>query len=654
METPCERDDECDVLGTACGADGVCVPAPREAGREWADDSLCTNEDACVAGSCQGIPVDCGDTLEPCHTRSCNPENGLCAPSARPDGEACDDTDMCTAIDECQSGVCVGKPIDCSSLDGMCRIGVCKPDTGGCELADRPNGTVCDDNNPCTDGETCALGTCGGATEVPDGSLCDDGDICSLSDQCLSGSCTGVAKDCSSWDVGACKVGVCDAEGQCQAQQVVGPECACFDQPDGVACDDADGCTIADACEDGACVGLQKDCSALDGDCNVGGCNPQLGECVPIPKLDGLECTDGSDCTTGDSCTFGNCAGTPIDCTALDGQCGLGTCEEGTGACIVTPVPDQTPCNDDNVCSGQDQCVSGQCTGAVSLCVCADKAAGDACDDGNPCTESSVCVEGEAMMVCSGTPKDCSALDGDCVLGVCEAETGECTSVQRPDGTMCDDADACSELDSCTAGACAGTAIEMCGGQPALCEAASGDDATPLAVSAETLTTFGWINPLAETDWYAVDLLEGQLLTVETRPHCNSPLDTQLLVYQPDGLTMQASDDDNGQGKWSKLQELEITQDGTWFVGVTAYETSGTGTYFLDVKAEFPPPCASNLDCEGGQMMCALAGPQAGQCVPAMATEAEPNDAAQDAMPMGVDMDVRGSIDGLDPAKCST
>ena len=49
---------------------------------------------------------------------------------------------------------------------------------------------------------------------------------------------------------------------------------------DGDACDDGDPCTVGDQCFGGGCAGSPLDCSYLDGDCTTGVCDPQRADCI--------------------------------------------------------------------------------------------------------------------------------------------------------------------------------------------------------------------------------------------------------------------------------------------------------------------------------------------------------------------------------------
>lgn len=106
----------------------------------------------------------------------------------------------------------------------------------------------------------------------------------------------------------------------------------------------------------------------------------------------GGSCTDGNSCTVSDKCIGGTCYGEPKQCPPSTDQCKINTCDptSTTGACKPVPVENGTPC-----------------TGSTSQGLCT---VGDFCQAG-------MCV--------AGAPKNCSALDDDCNIGVCEIATGK-------------------------------------------------------------------------------------------------------------------------------------------------------------------------------------------------------------------------------------
>ena len=89
----------------------------------------------------------------------------------------------------------------------------------------------------------------------------------------------------------------------------------------------------------------------------------------------------------------------------------------------VAEVEGGVECTNDSHCDDLiactiDHCTDGVCEPATGNCVSVDKPNGTLCDDADPCTEGDACTNG----VCGGTAKDCSALDGPCTDGVCEAQ----------------------------------------------------------------------------------------------------------------------------------------------------------------------------------------------------------------------------------------
>jgi hypothetical protein len=77
---------------------------------------------------------------------------------------------------------------------------------------------------------------------------------------------------------------------------------------------------------------------------------------------------------------------------------------------------------------------------------------GAACDDGNACTTLDACSAG----TCRGRAVSCD--DGNpCTADACDPAVGCMSSFA--DGASCDDLDQCTENDTCRQGACAGTRV---------------------------------------------------------------------------------------------------------------------------------------------------------------------------------------------------
>jgi probable HAF family extracellular repeat protein len=115
--------------------------------------------------------------------------------------------------------------------------------------------------------------------------------------------------------------------------------------------------------------------------------------------------------------------------------------------CSCSQLPDLNCDDDGNPCT-TNECVAGEC-------VQSPVDGGTECVDGDPCTAESECQNGE----CVGTVDvDCSHLDDDCNVGVCNA-FGDCVAESANDGGDCDDDDPCTENDACSGGACGGAPV---------------------------------------------------------------------------------------------------------------------------------------------------------------------------------------------------
>jgi hypothetical protein len=93
------------------------------------------------------------------------------------------------------------------------------------------------------------------------------------------------------------------------------------------------------------------------------------------------------------------------------------------------------------------------------MCPVTNQPDGKACDDGNACTQKDACQAGE----CVGADPIICAPPGPCHQAVaCDKGTGQCVYSDKPNGTPCDDGNACTTLDACKAGACVGAAPPSC------------------------------------------------------------------------------------------------------------------------------------------------------------------------------------------------
>ncbi len=322
------------------------------------------------------------------------------------------------------------------------------------------------------DGIDPPIGPC---TDKPDGTPCDDGDPCTAD---------------------ACKAGLCSS----------GPNtCACKTNDDCVAKEDGDLCNGTLYCDKATAPFVCKvnpitvvKCQAPANQCLTVACNANTGKCDQAPKSDGTPCEDTLPCTQGDVCAAGTCKGgentcctSNADCAKFNGAdlcagswfcnkaskicqvnpvtvvvcpvvdntaCSKNTCDSKTGKCAMVAVADKTACNDGNPCTAGDACEKGNCTASANTCTCQNDAECASKDDGDLCNgvpfcnkATGTCVPNPATVVVCQT-----AGDGPCEVNTCVPTTGKCAPVPLPDGATCEaDGSKCTAGDTCKAGACA-------------------------------------------------------------------------------------------------------------------------------------------------------------------------------------------------------
>jgi YVTN family beta-propeller protein len=269
---------------------------------------------------------------------------------------------------------------------------------------------------------------------------CNDGNPCTTDSCNIVSGCTYTnnTAPCAS-DGNDCTTDVCNGAGTCTHP----------DAPAGTSCNDGTFCNGADTC-DGA-----------------GGCTNHVGD----------PCTVGPECAQTCNEVAGNCfdpVTTP--CTSDGNVCTDDHCN-GAGACAHTN--NTAPCDDGLFCNGTDTCAGGMCTHSGDPCVggpdcahtcneasdnCFDPAGAACAPDTNPCTlercdGAGVCTHpaGNAGAVCRPPAGQCD---------VAETCTGTSTTCPadgfQPNGTACDDGNACTTADSCTNGACVGGPLTVC------------------------------------------------------------------------------------------------------------------------------------------------------------------------------------------------
>ncbi|MBI4508362.1 MAG: hypothetical protein HY698_01920 [Deltaproteobacteria bacterium] len=192
-------------------------------------------------------------------------------------------------------------------------------------------------------------------------------------------------------------------------------------------------------------------------------------------------------------------------------------------------------------CTAQDAChTAGVCdyrTGACSNPVAPD---GTGCDDGNACTQADACQAGSCQ---SGVPVECVAEDVCHDPGVCEPRTGQCSTPAKPDGTACVDDGDCTTNDVCQSGSCTHST------RPSVCDAscpARGvglvcqEKGTDCRTDSPTCTTHQSIVPgvpepqTLAQSEVAVDVAPSTVVTIDGVP-ATAPVPLSVGVdYQPD------------------------------------------------------------------------------------------------------------------------
>ena len=204
----------------------MCSNVPARDGTVCDDGNFCTISDQCVAGVCTpGLPKVC-QPLDQCHVAGvCNGATGSCSNPNKADGTTCNDGSLCTAVDSCQAGACVGgSPTVCAALDQCHLAGTCVPATGLCPNPNAPDGTACNDGLVCTIGDACQAGVC-------------------TPTQTLSPThCAGVACDQCSFDTGSIDLCSMSPDGCANCVPATDGCDAIADPTNRQLCEDAYGC----------------------------------------------------------------------------------------------------------------------------------------------------------------------------------------------------------------------------------------------------------------------------------------------------------------------------------------------------------------------------------------------------------------------------
>jgi hypothetical protein len=295
--------DDCDDTSPAVhpGANEACdnkLDDDCNGSIDCSDSAACDRQACAVGAQCLSLACaeqDCGDNAD-------NDGDQL-ADCADPDcmGQRCLNGWLCTADKMCT------KP---PSEVGACNDGFDNDADGLIDCADQDDcsASLCSTGNACRLNATCASGQCGGGTDR----------VCMKTAQCFA------------------PLGLCNpSDGGCTFAVTVNS-----------GCDDQNKCTQSDVCRsDGGCQGQPVVCDMPPSVCHAQSvmCNPTNGACE-YPVVSGQACDDSNGCTDSDVCDQNAlCAGTPKLCPAA-GECQLALGCSG-GQCGYSAKPLGTPCS---------------------------------------------------------------------------------------------------------------------------------------------------------------------------------------------------------------------------------------------------------------------------------------------------------------------
>ena len=424
------------------------------------DDDICTYDTTCIDGECGGGQFYNCSYGTKCALTYCLSYSG-CISLGTDDCKTCSTAKDCPYIPcktaTCELGVCAYNEDD-TALSGCDDNQFCNGIeycfAGSCHTRPPPN---CDDNNDCTI-DTCdySLQQC---RHVYAGNVtCQNDDLCAVAAQCDGkGHCLTLLTV------------HCDESTPCRTSLGCNPKTgACMYEftPDGHECASGDNkCAASSICHNGICNVVENITCDRSCSCDASTtCDALTGSCIVPTRCNNELCSDGNDCTLGDRCSGSTCTPghfSPCDHIPHNQQCQISMCSANNGSCYLDNIEDGTPCMTNlprGPCTADDVCINGACVRTYKENVVCREATPSGCDvaeycqgnsdycppndfapDNTTCANDLYCYDSQCK---SGrclptTLRDCSSLNTDCTIGICDEERKACVSRNKAENTPC-------------------------------------------------------------------------------------------------------------------------------------------------------------------------------------------------------------------------
>ncbi|MGC4095297.1 MAG: hypothetical protein QM756_46710 [Polyangiaceae bacterium] len=455
--TGCHTNADCDSnsCGTGTGSTaGTCNTTSQSChANADCDSASCGTGTSATAGSCSTTTTTVCRKAADCDSGTCGSGasgslKGVCTGSACTVAADCGTGGVCTA-GKCVSGAC-SLDTDCKGKTGTpgvctgatCLSKTCEIDTD-CGTSKLCNGATCASKS-CSIDSTCTVGkvcngakcstpaACAGDAGCPSSKICS-GAKCSTPATCAgdaacpaSGICSNAK--CSTPTACAGDSG-CPISGLCNNAKCSTPTACTVDSgcPNSGVCNNAKCSTPAACGSDAACLSSKL--------CNNAKCSTPAA-CATDAACPASGICNNAKCSTSTACTSD--AGCPNSKLCNGAKCSTATCA-GDAACSVSKLCNNAKCSTStcsvdaecpgaavNSCSGA-KCAPPASCGSAADCGTGGKCTGStcnqsACNSDSDCGSGSTCGGSCAPHVCV-TGSDC--LSGTCTAGTCACSTGE-------------------------------------------------------------------------------------------------------------------------------------------------------------------------------------------------------------------------------------